>query len=91
MTGPRVPSGEKEAFTVPLFITDGHGHRGHITDEFSVEYDGPLAIGEYVDGVVTETTPAEAVVEELVIGLVQDLGVTEVRRAESSVDPPGPR
>lgn len=90
MTSHRVPVYEKEVTTVSLFITDANGHRGRITDEFSVEYDGPLAIDAYVERIVTETNSAEVAVEELIIGLVQDLGVTEVRRAEPSADPPRP-
>lgn len=71
-----------------LSFVDADGHCGRITDEFSVEYDGPLAVEEYVGAVLAEPRSTEWAVDELILGLVCDLGVEEVRRTEAATTPP---
>lgn len=74
-----------------LRFKDAYGHLGRITDEFAVEYAGPVAIDEYVQTAATETASTEEVVEELIIGLVQDLDVEETQRAEPAGASPRPQ
>jgi hypothetical protein len=75
---------------MPLFFVDASGRQGRITDEFAVVYDGPIAVESYVRGIVTETTSDERAVEELILGMVDDLDVDEVRRVGTSAEPPRP-
>ena len=76
---------------MPLSFLDAAGRRGRITDEFSVEYGGLLPVEEYVDAVVSEAASAERATEELILGMVADLDVDEVRREEDVVAPLRPR
>lgn len=75
---------------MPLFFVDAIGRQGRITEEFSVHYDGPFAVEEYVREVVTESESTERAVEELILGMVEDLDVDEVRREESVAAPARP-
>lgn len=68
---------------MPLAFVDADGHRGRITDDFSVEYGGPLAIDTYVQSVVAEMESHDGTIEELIIGMVQDLEVDEIERTAS--------
>lgn len=75
---------------MPVVFTDNDGHQGRITDELSVEYDGPMVVDEYVQAVEDETASTEGAIEELIIGLVQDLGLEEARRTPDHLDEPRP-
>ena len=75
---------------MPLVFVDTDGRQGRISDEFSVAYGGPHPVEEYVQEAVDETASVERAVEELILGMVADLDVDEVRREESTVDPPRP-
>lgn len=75
---------------MPVVFTDSDGRQGRITDELSVEYEGHRTVEQYVQAVQAESPSTEATVEELIIGLVQDLGLEEARRAPDHLDEPRP-
>lgn len=75
---------------MPLVFVDTDGRQGRISDEFSVEYGGPHPVEEYVQAAVDEASSVEGAVEELILEMVADLDVDEVRRVEPTVDPPHP-
>lgn len=75
---------------MPVVFTDTSGHRGRIDEGFSVEYAGPVDVEAYVRQIEAETTSTERAIEELILGLVEDLDIEEARRAEALPVPPYP-
>ena len=69
---------------MPVVFIDSDGHRGRITDGLSVTYTGRVHVEEYVRSIEAEAASTEHVLDELILGLVQDLDIEEVRRETSS-------
>lgn len=67
---------------MPLSFVDEAENEGRITDDFTIEYDGPVSVEDFVDQLVDETTSYDEVADDILIDIVQDLDVREVRREE---------
>lgn len=63
-----------------LLFIDEAGHEGRILDDLSVEYDGSEPVEEYVERIEEEAASNEQAVEDIIIDMIGDLNVKEVRR-----------
>lgn len=63
-----------------LAFVDADDNEGRIHDDFDVEYDGPETVGSYVDEVIESVPTEEQAVEHILLDIVHDLNVEEVRR-----------
>lgn len=63
-----------------LQFTDAHDNKGVITDDFSVEYDGPEDVETYVNDIVNTASTEEQAVQDIIIDLPVDLNIKGVRK-----------
>lgn len=64
----------------PISFVDEAEKEGRITDDLTIEYDGPVSVEDFVDQLVDRTTSYDEVADDIIIDMVQDLEVREVRR-----------
>lgn len=61
-----------------LYFVDNTKTEGRIDDDFTIEYDGPVDVEEYVEDLQTEATSRDKVMEDIIL----DLRIQEVRRED---------